>query len=462
MKKSLFPNTVLKTLLLVTLVLFFASCQKEINSENTLGASQIENQSLSDKAKPIRHTKQFSSEVADQWFNLLSDVVKTKPYFSPQILRIYAYSGVALYESVVPGMPSYQSIYKHLTGNTIPLDKNKEYYWPACANAAIARISSRIMENYPTPNLTQVQALEASINASFPIELTTEQLQNSIAFGKQVADVIFEWSKEDGTLNPNGTIALCPPYTPLAQPGKWAPTPPGFFPAAGACQGNLRTFIPGIINTVLAPPPPSYSTDPSSDFYKAGNEVFNSTNNITTEQASLFNSWRDITANYHPLSHMLRITIDIVGKENMNLEDAATIYAKQTMAAYDAIVAVSHSKFYYALIRPVTYVRGVMGQTSWNSLPLTPQTPSYPDESSATASSIAILEEYLGNSYAFIDSTQNAQYGSRTYSSLDGLIKDVIQARVSGGTNFRFSGVAGANQGRAVGDLINALPFKKP
>lgn len=448
-------------LLLLPLTIFFASCKKEMATHTENGPVELTTSSVKSSLNTLRHTKQYPSDVANQWFTLLTDIVKTKPYFSPQALRIFAYSGITLYESVVPGMPSYQSMYKYLTGNTIAVDHHKEYYWPACANAAIARISSRIMQDYPAPSLSQVQALESLLNTSFQSEVTPQQLQLSNEFGRQVADIIYDWSKRDGTLNSDGSLASCPAYTPLGGAGSWAPTPPAFLPAAGACQGSLKTFIPNIANTVLAPPPPAYSIDPASEFYQAANEVYQSRNNSNTNETAQFNNWRDFTGNYHPLAHMLRITTSIISKENLNLEDAATIYAKQTMAAFDAIAAVFHSKFHYSLLRPVTYIRNEMGYSTWSSLPNTPQTPSYPDELSATASSVAILEKYVGTNYAFVDSTQKSQYGQWAYSSLNGLLSDVVQARVSGGTIFRFCGEAGIVQGRTVGEMINKLPFKK-
>ena len=409
----------------------------------------------------LPHTKQYPADVANDWFTLLTEISRSQPYFSPQALRLFAYSGVTLYESVVPGMPSYQSMYTHLTGNVITVDHKKDYFWPATANAAMARISSRIMQDYPAPNLASVLALETSLNASFESVITPEQLQLSNDFGRYVADKIYEWSKTDGTFNPNGSPALCPPYVLFGGPGNWVPTPPFYFPAAGACQGTLRTFIPGIANTAMAPPPPVYSTDPASVFYQSANEVYQSRNAITPQESNSFNNWRDALPMYNPLAHMLRISTGIFIKENLNLEEASVIYAKQTMAAFDAICATFNSKFHYSLIRPVTYIQDVMGHTTWNSLPITPQTPSYPDESSATASSIAILESYFGTNYAFVDDIHKSLYGERPYSSFNEMMLDVVQSRVNGGTIFRFSGEAGINQGRKVGTMINQLPFKK-
>lgn len=403
----------------------------------------------------LPHTKKHSAEVATEWFKLLTDITRTKPYFSPQALRIFAYSGVTLYESVVPGMPSYQSIYGHLTGNTIGFDKKKDYYWPACANAAVARIASRIMEDYPTPDLSSVQQLETSMNASFALKTTPEQLNLSNEFGRKVADAIYEWSKTDGALD------ACPTYVPGSTPGSWVPTPPGFFPVAGACQGAIKTFIPNIATTAMAAPPPAYSTDPASPFYLAAKETFEARNDITSDESSVFNNWRDGAPNFNPLAHMLRITSSIITKEKVNLEDASVLYAKQTMAASDVIAATFKSKFQYALLRPVTYIQNVMGQPGWNSLPVTPQTPSYPDESSATASSITILEKYFGTDYSFVDSTHKSLYGEWTHPSFNAMMQDIVQARVNGGTIFRFAGQAGITQGRLVGNKIDQLPFNK-
>lgn len=421
----------------------------------------IERFKVKDNLGALPHTKQFEADVATEWFNLLTEVVKTKPYFSPQTLRIFSYSGIALYESVVPGMPSYQSMYQHLTGNAIESDKKKDYYWPACANAAIARIASKIMQDYPTPNLTAVEALEASLNSQYESEVSPEQLQLSIEFGRYVADIIYEWSKTDGTFNPDGTPKPCPIYVPVERPGKWVPTPPGFLPVAAACQGSLRTFIPNIVNTALAAPHPEYSTDPASDFYQAANETYEARNNITDDESRQFNNWRDLNPNYIPLSHTLRIATNIMINEKVNLEDAATLYAKLNMAASDAIGAVFYSKFHYFLLRPVTYVRDVMGYVTWIPLPVTPQTPSYSDELASTASSITILEEFFGENYAFVDDIHKTTHGEWSYSSLDEVLENIVQARVSGGTIFRFGGEAGIIQGRLVGTAVDNLPFKK-
>ena len=76
------------------------------------------------------HTKKYDAEVATQWFSFLTNLAKVTPYNPPQSTRIFAYSSLALYESVVPGMPSYQSIYGYLTGDKISVIAFKFYFIP--------------------------------------------------------------------------------------------------------------------------------------------------------------------------------------------------------------------------------------------------------------------------------------------------------------------------------------------
>lgn len=435
----------------VFVCIFQLSCRKTRQTENP---------------SDLTHTKKFNSDVATAWFNLLATTTRSKPYVPPQSIRIFSYAGLALYESVVKGMPSYQSIYHHLTGDTIEADKNKEYYWPACANAALARITTNIFQTYSTPNLVPVNALEDSINALLQSVASPEKIQNSIAFGQHVADVIFEWSKSDGTFNTNGTPVVCPPYVPLGLPGKWAPTPPAFSPAAGACQGSIRTFVPGVNNSTFPALPPTYSTDPASEFYQMANEVYVLRNGVTLQDSIIVEAWRDrVGMNYNTPSHVVKLATEITSKEKLNLEEASVFFAKLTMSLFDAVVAVFYAKFHtsLSLIRPITYIRDVMGKTTWNSVYPTIIHPSYPATMpGAAAAGAEILEQTYGANYSFTDSTQKEIYGSFNFNSFADMVKDVGKSRTHSGHNFKQSVDAGIIQGRAIATKVNQLPFKKP
>lgn len=442
--------------LVVAFLVVATGCEKE-----ALDVSEAEGYDLKAKAnnRALSHTKQYDADVAIAWYDLLVDLNRYTPYFNPQSTRIFAYSGLALYEAVVPGMPSYQSVFSELSGQAIAFEgKPKDYYWPASANAALAEITRKLLQDYPQPaNLTAISELEAQLNQEFLQHISPEQLERSAAFGEYVAQIIYEWSRTDGT------FSLCPPYVPLGEPGKWEPTPPMYFPAAGACQGDLRTFIPHIAETVMPGPPPPYSTDPASEFYQMNIEVYEITQNLTAEELLIIQAWRDIPGvNLNRPTHLLGLTADLIEREDVNLEDASVLLARQGLTVFDAIAAVFAAKFEYALIRPVTYIHEVLGYTSWQSIYPAPQHPSYPATSTGvTAAALEVLEAYFGSDYAFEDTSQEELYGVFYYDSFDEMLEAAAISRTHSGINYRSSVEVGEQLGIEVGEVHNELKFKK-
>ena len=446
----------LRGFLVMAILLVATGCEQEALDKNGIEGydlkAKVDNRALS-------HTKQYDAQVATAWYTLLADLSRNTFYFNPQSARIFAYSGLTLYESVVPGMPSYQSIFDDLSGQTIDFDgKPKDYYWPASANAALAEIARRLVQDYPQPpNLAAINQMEAHFTQEFQNKITPEQLERSVAFGKQVAEMVHLWSKTDGTFVP------CPPYTPLGGPGNWVPTPPDYYPGAGACQGNLRSFIPGIAEAVLPAPPPPYSTDPESEFYKMNVAVYEISQNLTPEDHIIIRAWEDNPPVNHMMpGHLFQISVNIIDKENVNLEDTSVLLAKQGIAIFDAIISLIGAKYEHALIRPVTYIHGILGYDSWASVYPAPQHPSYPSVAAGVNGAAAqVLEGYFGTDYSFEDATQEEVYGIFYHDSFADMLKDVGISRTHSGINYQLSVDVGVEMGRAVGKLVNNLEFKK-
>ena len=436
-------------------LLIATGCEKEALETEVLEGYDLEAR-VDNRA--LRHTKQYDADVATAWYHLLADLNQNTPYFNPQSSRIFAYTGLTLYESVLPGMPSYQSVFSQLSGQTIEFDgKPKDYYWPASANAALAEISRSLLEDFPQPaNLAAINQLEEQLNDQFLESISPEQLERSAEFGSYVAEMVYSWSLTDGTFTP------CAPYVPSGEPGTWVPTPPMYFPAAGACQGDLRTFIPNIAETLMPGPPPPYSTDPASEFYQMNMAVYELTQDLTSEELLIIQAWRDIVGvNLNRPSHMMKLTADLIDEENVNLEEASVLLAKEGIAIFDAIVAIFNAKFEYELLRPVTYIHGVLGYTSWQGVYPAPQHPSYPATTGVTVAALEILEAYFGSDYAFEDTTQEELYGVFSYDSFDEMLEANALSRTHSGLNDQLSVDVGEQIGIAVGEMVNEIEFKK-
>src|SRR5436190_9249813 len=57
-----------------------------------------------------RPARTYPADVAIAWFELMYDRVKADGLSPPVASRRYAIAGVALYESIVPGMPGHASL----------------------------------------------------------------------------------------------------------------------------------------------------------------------------------------------------------------------------------------------------------------------------------------------------------------------------------------------------------------
>jgi hypothetical protein len=106
--------------------------------------------------------------------------------------------------------------------------------------------------------------LETALNNFYLSKEDPEVISLSNAFGKAVADAVFNWAETDGYKHGND------PYTPPVGPGLWVPTPPNFSPPLLPYWGNNRPIIAGSGDHTQPGPPTPYSEDPQSPFFSNG------------------------------------------------------------------------------------------------------------------------------------------------------------------------------------------------
>ena len=395
-------------------------------------------------------TPVYSGEVVSSWLTLQLKLALAAPGGPVAAPRRYAYTSIALYEAVVPGLAGYQSIAPQLNGlGAVPaVGPNLAYYWPACANAAAAAMSRSLYPTASAASKATIDSLETATAAAYK-DQPADVLARSAAFGQQMAAAVIAWSKTDG--NDDAT-----PYTPPVGVGLWVPTPPAFAPAVGPNWGRCRPLVLNSDAGADQGPPIPYSTNPTSAYYAQAKEVYDIGQGLTAEQRTIASFWAPNS--WH---NVLR---QVLATQKPALDAAAVAFAQVSIAMSDAQGSLFKSKYLYNAVRPITYIRTVMGQPAWNTLLATPAHPEYPAGHSVTSGAAAeALTLVFGANYKYTDKPYNiAGVVARPYNSFDEAATEAGVSRVYGGMHYRKTTEVSLLQGKTIARNIAAkLKFKK-
>jgi hypothetical protein len=229
------------------------------------------------------------------------------------------------------------------------------------------------------------------------------------------------------------------------------PTPPAFANASTPYWGNNRPVVTVSTDNTQPPAPVSYSIEPASAFYQMVKQVYDASQNLTDDQKAMALFWRDVPGVTSP-GHWLSIVQQVVRQTQSNLAKAALAYAVTGAAINDGLISCWQTKFEYNLVRPITYIRDVMGHTTWNSFLGTPPHPEYSSaHSTLSGAAAAALKELFGNIGSFTDHTYDyLGFPARTYNSFTAIAEEAGQSRVYAGIHYQPSVEAGLLQGRKV------------
>jgi hypothetical protein len=400
----------------------------------------------------------FSSDVIHKWITMQIRLMKDATGI-PNVAfsRYYAYTGVAAYEAIAPGTSIGSAINRKLNSltNLPQADQHKIYYWPASVNAALASMNLNIFTNASAADKASVDSLENALNLLYSSEASAEVLIRSKAFGKAVADAVFNWSETDGNAHSSDA------YTAPVGPGLWVFTPPGFGNASTPYFGNLRPIIIGSIDHTQPGPPIPYSEDPNSAFYQMALTDYTASQNLTADQTAMALFWRDIPG-VTSGGHWESILQQVLKQTNTRLDKAAVAYAVTGICNSDPCISCWKTKYTYNLVRPVTYIRNVIGYTTWNSLLTTPAHPEYSSAhavlSTATSDAFTAL---FGNIGSFTDHTYDyLGFAPRTFASFRAIGEDAANSRLYAGIHYQPSIDTGVMQGRKVAaNILRSLGF---
>lgn len=421
----------------------------------------------------------YSSEASLSWNLLFLDIERYAAGYRPgPAPRALGLMGFAAYEACLPGMSEYNDLAPLYAGLSVPAAENAEYHWPTVVNAVYGYMMPRFFATMNSSFLQKIATLESANEAKFKAETSTEIFERSKQRGIAVAKAVWEWSTtdpwgHDSYVNPFGNYVWQDHYD---GPGDWEPTFPGPGKPMGPDFGKVRTWaLPE--SAKLAKPPLAYSTNPQSALYSQALEVYaQNTPTWSYEAEWIGEFWSDDLLNltFSPGPRWMAVANQVIDNEHSDLQKAIVTYAKVGMALSDAAVGCWHSKFYYNVERPQTYINRVI-DPSWKpglenpitgEKGVTPSFPAYPSgHSTMGAAGAEALASEFGYAYSMTDNCHKdrAEFNGtpRTFGSFYEMALENAWSRVPLGVHYRMDCEEGVRHGTVIGRFVNNLPWKK-
>jgi PAP2 superfamily len=415
-------------------------------------------------AGPMRPSAQ---DVVQQWYGLVLELVRHTATYSPPVAsRSFAYFGIVIFEAVASGGGALQSLATQLPGLAAVPQRvsNSSYDLPNILHAAMAAAITPLFSHTGPTGLRAIKAVGRKLDAELSVGSSAPRVKRSRAYGEAVARHVLAWSQDDGGAQISN-MGFPDTFTPAERPGAWKPTSVIRMQQVPLLPkwGENRTFTIANGGACPLPPPPAYSEDKTSEFYKQALEVYDTVKNLTEEQRLIARFWSDDPMlSPTPPGHWMFIALDLLKERGASIEDHVDLLARLGMGVSDAFVACWKSKFEYDLLRPVTYIKKVIDKT-WEPILITPPFPEYPSgHSTQSGAAAAILTQFFGENFRFDDKTHvREKLPVRSYASFHDAAQEAGISRLYGGIHFRAAIEQGLEQGRCVGAAVNALKTRR-
>jgi hypothetical protein len=412
-------------------------------------------------------------QLATGWADLtLTTVYKSPPNSPTYTSRSLAYLGLTMYESVVHGSATGQSLAGQLNGlNELPVpESGKEYNWALALNAGQAFMLRALYAHALQETLQQINMFEQENEHHFRETVNNPAVADrSVAFGQSVASAIFEWSKSDG--GHEGYLRnFDPEYVFPEGPGYWVPPIGGQSASTFPLHpywGSNRTFL--IQNSELSVPEMlPYSTDPSSLYYKEFSAVYIKGNSLTNEEMNIAAWWADDpTQTSSPPGHSFNLATLAIEKSGSDMFTAAEVYAKVGMAVADSFINCWKCKYTYHAERPFNYIREFIDNDYLQFWPEPPFPAFSSGHATQSAAAAIAMESVFGKNFSLTDDTYakrttdfpGIEYESRRYRTLWETAVECAESRFYGGIHTHQDNEAGQNQGKIIGQNISGLEW---
>ncbi|MEI9921462.1 MAG: vanadium-dependent haloperoxidase [Bacteroidota bacterium] len=385
--------------------------------------------------------------------------------FSPPVAsRIYAYVSVAGYEAGRHADPNLVSLGGQLNGLAdVPQPETQaEYAWGlAATQAVLATVKAFIFTEAVLLDFHE-DILQEYRQAGIPQDV----FDRSVAYGNKVAAHIIAWSSKDNYKQSRSF----PKYSIQQSPSTWKPTPPAYMDAVEPHWNKIRTFAIDSASQFRCSPPPAFSQNKNSEFFKIAKEVYDVGKNLSEEQEGIARFWdcnpfvmnvrghvMYATKKISPGGHWMNIVRVASKTANAKLGTVVEAYVYTALCLADGFIACWDEKYRSLLVRPETFINENI-DPNWTPLLQTPPFPEYISGHSVISAAAATgLTHVFGDNFAFTDSTEvEFRLGVRSFKSFNDASGEAAVSRLYGGIHYRQACEVGTAMGTAVGTFISA------
>lgn len=388
--------------------------------------------------------------------------------FSPPVAsRIYAYPNIAAYEVLNAENGKFQSLKNQLNGfdDDLNLASQKDVNKPLAAQIAYLDVVKELVFSK-----NEILFLRDSLYKKWRTK-NKEQFLDAKEYGLHVSSNIIKWMQKDNYIETR-TMPSFNVYS--DDPARWQPTPPAYMNGIEPHWKKIRPFVLDSSSQFKPIPPPKFSLEKDSEFYKEVMSLYEMTNKIrekgdTSEEVKIAQFWdcnpyvsvnkghfmfasKKIT----PGAHWIGICKIATKSNNSDFEKTVFAYTKTSIAIFDAFISCWDEKYRSNLIRPETLINKYIDNT-WTPLLQTPPFPEYTSGHSVVSGAASeVLTQIFGDHFAFDDTTE-INYGLpvRSFSSFRNAAKEAAISRIYGGIHYNSAVKNGLTQGVSLGKFVN-------
>ena len=417
-------------------------------------------------------TKKLSlQEVAFNWSDITLFITQFTPANSPTYAsRGVGYIGLTMYESVVHGFESHNTLLGQLNGlEGLPQpEEGADYAWILSFNAASAEILRSIYNQTSDENKLKIDSLEDATLDMFRGDFSAEMVQRSAQYGRSVAQAIFEWSKTDG-----GHRAYLRNFDKNfkhpAQPGHWEP--PLYAQAIShnplhPYWGENRTFLAqnsGLETPYMIP----YDSTEGSEYYQQFLAVYEKDLTLTRdekEQAIWWGDDPDVT--FTPPGHSFYLATEAMKLLNPSFIQVTETYARVGLAVADAFINCWKWKYHFFSERPNTFVPKFIDR-EWVSFWPDPPFPAFPSGHAIQASAMStVMIDLYGEELVLSDSAHHGRerdelrdtdFVVQHFDEFWDIASETADSRFYGGIHTPQDNEVGLVEGKRIATHVNQL-----